>query len=305
MAAQVGSEAAARVALANHDCRDDANLVKVGRTSRGNDVYVNRLLAEGDRIVLTGSIVYHFFAGFGGGRKAIVPGCAGRSTIQFNHAMMLDETAIAGRLAGNPVHEDLLEGARMLRPDFLFNVVLNGEKEIAGIFAGELDAAHQAGCALVDRLYGVDVPQLADLVVASCGGWPKDINVYQAQKTMDNAARAVRKGGVIVLLAECPEGAGNDTYLAWMRRYRTPEAITRATRECFELGGHKAYAVTRLLQKAEIVLVSGMKPESVRELLLTPAASAAEAMEMVRKKLGPHPKTIIMPDGGLTVPRLP
>jgi nickel-dependent lactate racemase len=298
----IGDEAFGRVKTANHDCRDAAGLVRVGRTSRGNEVLVNRLLVEADRVILTGSIVYHFFAGFGGGRKAAVPGCAGLTTIQFNHSMMLDPAAVIGRLDGNPVHEDLLEAAGFVEPDFLFNVVLNERREIAGIFAGDMVAAHRRGCEFVDSIYRVPVARQADLVIASCGGWPKDINVYQAQKTMDNAVLAARRGGVVVLLAECPEGAGNDTYLQWMRRYRTPEAIASATRDGFELGGHKAYAVTRLLGHAEIILVSAMQPDEVRELLLTPAASLDQALGLARARLGPSPSVIVMPDGGLTLP---
>jgi lactate racemase len=300
----IGLDAYRRVRTVNHDCREASGLGGVGRTSRGNEVLINRLLVEADRVVLTGSIVYHFFAGFGGGRKAAVPGCAGLSTIQHNHSMMLDPAAVIGRLDGNPVHEDLLEAARLVGPDFLFNVVLNEERDIAGIFAGEMDAAHRLGCAFVDRIYGTPVNRLADVVIASCGGWPKDINVYQAQKTMDNAAQAVRPGGIVILLAECPEGAGNDTYLQWMRRYRTADAIAAATRDHFELGGHKAYAVTRLLSRAEIVIVSAMDPELARELLLTPASSLAEALDLARAKLGPCPSITVMPEGGLTLPRL-
>jgi len=253
---------------------------------------------------LTGSIVYHFFAGFGGGRKAIVPGCAALSTIQFNHSMMLDPAAQIGRLDANPVHEDLLEGALMVEPDFLFNVVLNDRHEIAGIFAGDVVAAHRAGCAFVDKLYRVPIAQQADLVIASCGGWPKDINVYQAQKTMDNAVEAVRSGGVVILLAECPEGAGNAKYLEWMHRHRTREAIADAIRANFELGGHKAYAVTRLLARAEIIMVSAMPEAEVRELLLTPASSLAEALAIAHARLGPRPTITVMPEGGLTLPQL-
>lgn len=300
----VGADAFGRVRTANHDCRDAAALVRVGRTSRGNEVLVNRLLVETGRVILTGSIVYHFFAGFGGGRKAAVPGCAALSTIQFNHSMMLDPAAVIARLDGNPVHEDLLEAAKLVDPDFLFNVVLNEQREVAGIFAGDVEAAHRRGCEFVDSIYSVPSQRRTDLVIASCGGWPKDINVYQAQKTMDNAIEAVRKGGVVVLLAECPEGAGNDTYLQWMRRYRTPGAIAAATRDNFQLGGHKAYAVTRLLAHAEIIMVSAMPPEQVRELLLTPAASLAEALELAETRLGPRPSITVMPEGGLTLPRV-
>ncbi len=304
IAARVGGEAAGRVRMVNHDCRDAANLVRVGRTSRGNEVLVNRRLPAADRVILTGSIVYHFFAGFGGGRKAIVPGCAALSTIQYNHSMMLDPRAAIASLDGNPVHEDLLEGARFVGPDFLFNVVLNDSHEICGVFAGDMEQAHLAGCAFVDKLYRVPIRQQADIVVASCGGWPKDINVYQAQKTMDNAMEAVRPGGVVILLAECPEGPGNNRYLAWMRQYRTREAIAEAIRTGFELGGHKAYAVTRLLAKAEIIMVSAMKPAEVNELLLTPAPSLESAMEMARQRVGSDASIIVMPEGGLVLPRM-
>lgn len=299
----VGAEAAHRVRLVNHDCRDGDRLAHVGRTKRGNEVFVNQLLLDADRVILTGSIVYHFFAGFGGGRKAVVPGCAALSTIQHNHAMMLDPNAVIGRLDGNPVHEDLLEAAKLIRMDFLLNVVLNEYHQVVGLFAGDVEAAHRAGCSFVDALYGVPIERRADLVVASCGGWPKDINVYQAQKTMDNAIQAVREGGVVILLAQCPEGAGNDTYLEWMRRYRTPQAIAHATRTSFQLGGHKAYAVTRLLAHAEIVMVSDMPADDVGELLLTPASSLPEALRLAEERLGPKPSVIVMPQGSLTLPR--
>lgn len=300
----IGLEVFERVRTVNHDCRDESRLARVGRTSRGNEILVNSLLVESDRVILTGSIVYHFFAGFGGGRKAAVPGCASLSTIQYNHSLMLDPAAVTGRLDGNPVHEDLLEAARLVGPDFLFNVVLNERREIAGIFAGDLDAAHRRGCAFVDRVYGVPIERQTDLVIASCGGWPKDINVYQAQKAMDNAVQAARRGGIVILLAECAEGPGNDAYLEWMRRYRTPDAIAEATRRSFQLGGHKAYAVTRLLARAEIIMVSAMPPGLVRELLLTPASTLPEALGLAQTKLGPDPSITVMPDGSMTLPRL-
>lgn len=303
MAGLVGPAAASRIRLANHNCRDEANLVSIGVTSRGHPVRINRRLVEADRIVLTGSIVHHFFAGFGGGPKALVPGCAAWSTIQHNHAMMLDPAATIGRLDGNPVHADLLEAAQMADPDFLLNVVLNEDGDIAGIFAGDMVQAHRRGCELVDRLYRVPLARPADLVVASCGGYPKDINVYQAQKAMDNAVAAVRRGGVVILLAQCPEGAGDAKYLEWMRRYRTPAAIAEATRTGFELGGHKAYAVTRLLERAEIILVSDMKPDEASELRLTPAGSLDQALDIAADRLGPEPSVVVMPRAGLALPQ--
>ncbi len=301
----IAGRGAGRIQLYNHDSRDEVGLAYAGRTSRGNEVYINRRVLEADRVILTGSVVYHFFAGFGGGRKALVPGVAGFQTIQANHGMMLEPGAEIGRLAGNPVHEDLVEAARLGSPDFLLNVVLDDARRFLGVFAGDFVAAHEAACGLVRQVYGVPLKAQADLVVAGAGGHPKDINVYQVQKAMDNAALAVRPGGVVVLLAECPEGHGNETYHRWMTTHRTPERIEAAIRERFELGGHKAYAVTRLMRRARFVLCSGMPPTLARELLFTPAANPREAVELALEMLGTRtPSIVVMPDAGLTVPVL-
>ncbi|HEY3316190.1 MAG TPA: nickel-dependent lactate racemase [Bacillota bacterium] len=299
----IAGKAAGRIRLFNHDATDQAGLAYAGRTSRGNEVYLNRRVLEADRVILTGGIVYHFFAGFGGGRKAMVPGVAGYQTIQFNHRLMLEPGAEIGRLAGNPVHEDLLEAARLGSPDFLVNVVLDEARRFLGVFAGDLVAAHEAGCRLVREVYGVPLARQADLVVASAGGHPKDINVYQLQKTMDNAVLAARPGGVVILLAECPEGHGNDTYHRWMTNYRSPERIEAAIREHFELGGHKAYAVTRLMRRAHFILYSSLPESLARELLFEPAASPEKAVAAALERLGTDRLAmVLMPDAGLTVP---
>ncbi len=299
----IAGRGADRIRLYNHDSRDEVGLAHVGRTSRGNEVYINRRVLEADKVILTGSVVYHFFAGFGGGRKALVPGVAGFRTIQFNHRMMLEPGAGIGRLAGNPVHEDLVEAARMGSPDFLLNVVLDDARRFIGVFAGDFVAAHEAACRLVRQVYGVPLKAEADLVIASAGGRPKDINVYQVQKAMDNAVLAARPGGVVVLLAECPEGHGNETYHRWMTTHRTPDRIEAALREHFELGGHKAYAVARLMRRARFVLGSALPPALARDLLFTPAADPREAVALALEMLGtPTPSMIIMPDAALTVP---
>ena len=215
---------------------------------------------------------------------------------------MLHPGAGLGRLTGNPVYEDQVEGTQMCRPTFLLNVVLNEKKEFLGIFAGDYIQAHLEGCKFVESIYGVPLDAPADLVIATCGGYPKDINVYQMQKTMDNAWLAVREGGVVILLAECIEGVGSDMMIEWMKKYQTPERIEEEVRKNFIIGGHKAYAVTRLMKKATFILVSSLPPELANLLLFTPAASLDEALNIARKKLGAAPSTLLMPQGGLTVP---
>jgi len=302
MAQLVGPEVAKRVKMYDSDAKDPSQFKYAGRTSRGNDVYFHKRVMEVDHIICTGSIVYHFFAGFGGGRKAMFPGVTQYETICRNHALMLEPGAEMGKLQGNPVYEDQIEGTEMKRPSFLLNVVLNEKKEFLKIFAGDYILAHLEACRFVEIIYGTPIRGLADLVIASCGGYPKDINVYQLQKTMDNAWLAVREGGVVIILGECVEGVGDDLYLEWMKKYKTPEKIEAEIRSNFVVGGHKAYAVTRLMKKAQFILVSGLDAELSRTLLFTPARHVEEALPTAFTKLGPNPRIILMPQGSLTVP---
>jgi nickel-dependent lactate racemase len=302
MTEEVGAAVAARVKMYNTDAFDERQFVFFGTTSRGTKVGFNKLVTAADHIVCTGSIVHHFFAGYGGGRKAMLPGVAAYETIRHNHSMMLDKNAVIARLEGNPVHLDQVEGVEMCRPSFLLNVVLDDEKRFLKVLAGDYIAAHKEACTFVDRVYGSEVKQEADLVIASCGGYPKDINVYQLQKTMDNTWCAVREGGVVIILGECCEGSGSAHYEQTMRECKTPERVEAALREHFEIGAHKAYAVTRLMKKAEFILVSGMDPDFSRMLLFTPAQTVEQALALAYRKLGPRPSIALMPTGALTVP---
>jgi nickel-dependent lactate racemase len=302
MREEVGPAVAARVKMHNTDPFDDRQFTFFGTTSRGTKVGFNKLVTEADHIICTGSIVHHFFAGYGGGRKAMLPGVAAYETIRHNHSMMFDPNAVIGRLEGNPVYLDQLEGVEMCRPAFLLNVVLDEDKRFLQMFAGDYITAHREACAFVDQVYGAEVKREADLVIASCGGYPKDINVYQLQKTMDNAWCAVREGGVVIILGECSEGSGSAHYEQMMRECKTPDRVEAVLRAQFEIGAHKAYAVTRLMKKAEFILVSGMDPEFSQMLLFTPAQTVEQALALAYQKLGPTPRVTLMPMGALTVP---
>ncbi|MDF2569855.1 MAG: larA 3 [Sporomusa sp.] len=302
MAGEVGVEIAQRVKMYNSDCKDETQFQYFGTTSYGTPVYFNKKVVEADHIICTGSVVHHFFAGFGGGRKAMLPGVSAYETVRKNHSLMLDPNAVIGKLDGNPIYHDQVEGTEMCRPSFLINVVLNEKKEFLKVFAGDYIEAHRECCKFVNDVYGVPVVKEADLVIASCGGYPKDINIYQLQKTMDNAWCAVREGGVVIILGECVEGSGSETYEKTMQRYRTPEAVEAAIRADFQIGAHKAYAVTRLMKKAEFILVSAMTPELSELLLFTPAKDMDEALRLAFSKLGSRPSITLMPMGSLTVP---
>lgn len=215
---------------------------------------------------------------------------------------MLEPGSGLGILEGNPVYEDQIEGAEFCRPSFLLNVVLNEEMDFLGVFAGDYIQAHKQGCRLVEQVYGVGMREKADVVIASCGGYPRDINVYQMQKTMGNARLAVREGGAVILLGECREGVGSDIYVEWMKKFKTPQAIEQEVRRKFEIGGHKAYAVTRLMKGVEFILVSSLPQELAKILFFTPARSIEEALYSVRRGNNAKPRICLMPQGGVTVP---
>ena len=308
MVEAVGEDVASRLKMYNSTSTIDEDFIDVGTTSRGTPVRINKHLFDVDHVILTGTIVHHYFSGYGGGRKAILPGCSAMETVRVNHSFMLDENAGLGRTTGNPVYEDQMEGVALFakgRSLFLFNAVLNAKHEFLRMFAGDYIAAHQEACKFVDQVYGCVIPREADLVIASCGGFPKDINVYQMQKTMDNAACAVKKGGVVILLADCEEGSGSKVLEETFRRLKTPEAIKAELERNFVIGANKAFAVSRPISKARFILVTSLDRQMAKDMLFTAAVDTVEeALELAKQYVGEHPETILMPEGSLTVPRV-
>jgi nickel-dependent lactate racemase len=300
----VGPEIASRINLIDHDSRDPARLLDLGTTSRGNRVLINREVCEADRVIITGEIIHHLIAGFSGGRKSIMPGVAGAETITFNHSMIFDPNCRAGLLAGNPAHEDMVEACRLLDPDFMVNLVLNFKGEVVHVAAGDWEKAHLEGCQIVDHMFRVDSEEAFDLVIASAGGFPYDINLYQAQKGLENAFRILRPGGCVVYLAECSNGSGNRAFEEWMSRYGSAAEIEKQLKKQFVIGGHKAYWVSRLAEKGTTILVSGFDPDQVRRFRMLPARDATEALALAAARLGPEPKTALLPWAALTLPTL-
>jgi len=183
-------------------------------------------------------------------------------------------------------------------------VVLGEHKEILKAVAGDVTAAHRAGCAFLDTLYLKELPQAADIVLVSQGGAPKDLNLYQTQKALDNARHAVKQGGVIILIGSCKEGLGEKVFEEWMTKSPSPEYMIERIGRDFQLGGHKAAAIAMTLQKAEVDLVSDLEPEFVRSMFLTPMPDAQTALNKALEKLGPDATVLAMPFGGSTLPRI-
>lgn len=286
-------------------CLDSVgDFVHMGDTRRGTPVDIFRPVAEADRRICLGNIEYHYFAGYSGGAKAIMPGVSTRAAIQANHTMMVLPEACAGRLEGNPLREDIEEAAAICGVDYLVNVVLDAHKEIVKAVAGDVTTAHRAGCRFLDGLYQVSIPHRADIVVVSQGGAPKDLNLYQTQKALDNAKHAVRPGGIVILMGSCKEGLGEATFGRWIQEAQKPSDLTDRVQQHFELGGHKAAAIAMVLASAEVYLVSEMDPELTRKCFLEPFETVQAAFDHAFARLGPEAQVLVMPYGGSTLPRV-
>jgi len=281
---------------------DDSDCVQYGFTSRGTPVDIVRVVAEANRRVCLGNIEYHYFAGYSGGAKAIMPGVSTRDAIQHNHSRMVEAAAVAGRLEGNPVREDIEEAARMVGVDFNVNVVLDEHKEIVHAVAGDMVQAHREGCRYLDRLYGKTITARADIVVVSQGGAPKDLNLYQTQKALDSAKHAVKKGGVIILVGSCKEGLGEEMFEEWMTSSPNAHSMIERIQVDFQLGGHKAAAIAMVLEDAEVYLVSELDADFVRQIFLTPFSDVQTAFDAAMQKIGSGASVIVMPYGGSTLP---
>ena len=296
-----GEQAFAQITCVDSDVTD---CVHVGVTARGTPVDIDRRVAEADRRICLGNIEYHYFAGYSGGAKAIMPGVSTRAAIQANHSMMVQEAACAGNLDTNPLRQDIEEAAALCGVDFLLNVVLDEHKQILRAVAGDVTAAHRAGCAFLDTLYRKEIDCRADIVIVSQGGAPKDLNLYQTQKALDNAKHAVRDGGVVILVGSCKEGLGEKTFEEWMTSAPTPHSLIERIQREFRLGGHKAAAIAMVLEHADIYLVSDLAPDLVESLFMRPFSTVQAAYDAAAEKLGRDASVLVMPYGGSTLPHV-
>ena len=291
-----------KLAVLNGDSR---GLVHYGTTAHGTPVDILEEVAHADVRVALGNVEYHYFAGYSGGAKAIMPGVSTFEAIQANHSLMCDPAAHSGNME-SPVRLDLEEACRMVGLDFIVNVVLDEDKRVVYCACGDFVAAQRDACHELDRLYGCVLHERADVVVVSQGGAPKDLNLYQLQKALDNAKHPVRDGGVIILVGSCAEGLGQPTFEQWMREASRPADVVDHLRREFRLGGHKAAAIAQIEERADIYLVSDLPDELARTCFMQPFAHVQDALDAAlkeqREKLGREPRVLIMPHGGSTLP---
>jgi nickel-dependent lactate racemase len=264
-----------RVAI--HDC--DRNHVEVGRSARGTPILIDRIVAEADHVVTLGHIGMHYYAGYSGGRKNILPGVSGRETIEINHAQLTDPHCEGCNYRGNPISEEMSEAARLAKVDFIVDCVFDAHGRVAKIVVGDLEKAHAVGRAFWDSLFQVEIQEPADLVIVSAGGHPKDIDLYQAYK------------------------AGNDLFEDWVMRCERPEDVFGILEEeGFKLGGHKAVYLAKDLARAQVALVSEMEDELVRRFFLTPIIDPNEVVALASERFGGDFRTLVMPHGTDTFP---
>ncbi len=286
-----------------HNAYEARNLVHLGQTSRGTPIWINRHFIEADLRIVVGNIEPHQFMGFSGGVKSAVIGLGGAETVNHNHALMRDPQAKLGQFEGNPARQDVEEMGRLVGVDFALNAVLNGSKEIVEVIAGEPEMLMQTGIPLVRQTYQVPVFAPFDVLIVSPGGHPKDINVYQAQKALAQAALVTKKGGTIILCAACPEGSGSEKYEAWVSGLTSPETvIQKFQQEGFRIGPHKAFQIAKDAVQVRLLLYSDLRPDLAKRLLFNPVEDLAETIDLTLQNLPPTARIGVMPWANATIP---
>ena len=304
----IPDEVVSKYPVIAHNCLDKPALKYLGLTSTNHTpVWVNKSFAEADYRIVVGNIEPHHFMGFSGGVKTAAIGLTGMETIQKNHALMIQPNCTTARVVDNPMRQDVEEIGRMIGIHLALNAVLNGNRQIVSVHTGEPQAVFEAGMRKSIEVCQTAVPGTFDMVIASAGGYPKDINFYQAQKAMSNAAMITRDKGCLILAAECIEGAGSEGFTEFMYGSTSAaDVMQRFSHSPFAIGMHKAFLTCRILEKMSVVLVSSLAPEIVRSWHMIPAGSLQDALNIASSLIS-HPNACIavMPYAVNTIPLVP
>ena len=294
-----------RLQIIDHDAYDSAKLTTLGTTQTGITVEVNRALKEYSRVFLTGGVTFHYFAGFTGGRKSICPGLASAKTIEATHMLAMDFEAggrkagvRAGALDGNAVHEECERIAAMIAPAFSVNTIVDESKRAVKMFCGDWRLAHRAASEYYLDQFSVEIPGKRDVVIASCGGFPHDINLIQAHKALDMAALACNDGGAIVLLAECSDGLGRPDFLKWFDATDS-RALEARLVNGYEVNGQTAWALLTKAERYRVCLISELPDDDVKRMRMIPVRTISEAIDGAGSGNG-----FIMPRGAAVLPRV-
>lgn len=298
-----GKEIVANEKIYIHDCDEEEKLVNIGVLPSGGQCNINKIAIEADLLVAEGFIEPHFFAGFSGGRKSVLPGIAGRTTVLANHCseFIAHPNSRTGILKDNPIHEDMVWAAKKAKLAFIVNVVLNSKKEPIFAVAGDLEEAHKKGTDFISSLCAVkSVP--ADIVISTNGGYPLDQNVYQSVKGMTAAEATVKKGGIIIMLAKANDGIGGEHFYHQLAdepdMNKTMDIFLSRSRNETATDQWMSQILLRILMKAKVIYVSSLDHEIVKKMHMIPASTLSEAINLAKKILVKDNATITaIPDG--------
>jgi nickel-dependent lactate racemase len=275
--------------------------VNVGTSKRGNDIEILKEYVESDFKILLGDIEYHYFAGFGGTRKSILPGISSKNTIQRNHSLLFEKHSRMGQLKENPIHQEMNEAMHLAGCDFVVNVVQNSHHRIVGVWAGKPEIVMDSGTKLVDTMYKKEISEAPDIVITAANGHPHDINLYQAMKAMHTACQIVKPRGVIILVAECPQGPGSQLYIDWLKKYKTSREIQQALQDNFIIGAHKAFYHRVTIENHPVIFISAMNTSDVTELFgFIKENTLNEALTEALRISGPESRILVVPQGTTT-----
>ncbi|MDH7515916.1 MAG: nickel-dependent lactate racemase [Bacteroidota bacterium] len=305
----LGPDIFERYRVVDHDSHERAAMVHVGTTTAGTEVLLNRCVASADKVVAVGTVLHHYFAGYGGGPKLLMPGTAAYESAVQNHRRVLlpdgrfHPACREGSVAGNPVAEDIIDAARFFPPCTYLGLVLDAEERVAHAVYGDILAAHRQACILADTMYRLTVTAHSDVTLVSAGGRPRDMTFIQSHKALHRAVRITRPGGVVVCAAACDEGIGNDEFLEWFR-FADPAALREALRERYTMNAHTAVSVMAKTASRTVFLVSTLPREDVRAMGMHPCTTLQEAVDAAAELVPPSALAYVLERGGLFFPVL-
>jgi len=284
-----------------HDAREDDKMVHIGTTSRGTEFFLNKAAIEKSSILIIGSVEPHYFAGYSGGRKGLLPGISAFQTIEENHKLALEESATLLKLKGNPVHEDMEEAVRMVtKPIYTIMTVLDKNHNLFYVSAGDVEEAFYKAVNEAEKLFVTIVPKLADIVIASAR-YPMDVDLYQAQKALENGSLILKNGGVLLLVASCREGIGEEAFHAILDGSDTPEEVLEKIRKNYILGYHKAGKMAQVFIDSEVRAKTELGDSLIKSVFMTPFDDLQAELDGLLEKIGENAVVSVLPDGSVTV----
>ena len=291
-----GKETADNYRFVCHDCYSE-DLVEIGILDTGYPVKINKYVYEADYVITTGILNTHYLAGFSGGRKSILPGVSDYNSIQRNHSQVKHKDVQLANISTNPIHKQMVQAARFAGVDFNINFVLNNKKQVAEVFCGSLEESFAAGTKFIRDHYSVGYSKLADVVITSAGGYPKDKTLYHTQKCLNNVECLLKPGGTIIAVSSCVDGYGSQTMLKVMKAHDTIESVLNIEDKDISIGGHRAVATARLLSKFNIEIISEMTDTDLRDMHFLFSESVEASLAEVVRKYGVDFKAYVVPNG--------